>query len=408
MYLKVNSNEITTSEAVLVSKNSKLFVNIKYVLNELNSVYSFMQSDNRAIIDFGQKHFEINTLASTYKINGDEYQLEDIPYYENSNLMVPANFINMLNFKVTTDNTLNEVKADYIGFEFQNITVNKLKNLTTKKSGSSLAVLNYDIVTIGGHNYNLENKVLSNEKYTIGDLNQWDIQSNMPKERWGTNSATLSKRIYFTGGIVDGEMSNKVDEYYLTANRWTEKATMTGKRAGHSTVAYQDKLFVIGGYDGSKYLNLVQSYNLTTKVWETKKSLPLSITNAAVTLLGDKIYIIGGQNSSSKALNSIYEYDISKDMWTKKIDLPYATAFSSAVNYNGYILILGGWNNGYQKNITLYDKISNDVISIGELSDARHSLASVCFENKIYIAGGENDKLGQVDTFEELSLGFTK
>lgn len=136
------------------------------------------------------------------------------------------------------------------------------------------------------------------------------------------------------------------------------------------------------------------------------------IQSPAVVKLGDSIHLIGGHvGADSGTLTARHE------VFTKAgdgiaisqySDLNTPVTEATACAYNDSIYLFGGrvGATSFSKSIQIYDSVSDTWSTFNQsLVSARAGAACAVIADKIYIAGGENDVDGVLDTIEVLDIG---
>jgi N-acetylneuraminic acid mutarotase len=131
--------------------------------------------------------------------------------------------------------------------------------------------------------------------------NEWSTGAGMGERRRGAGGvATYNGKIYYAGGIHDGQAVNWLDEYDPNANTWRRLPDMPTARDHFAAAVLDGKLWAIGGRGGPNAINsptgVNQAYDFATGTWSTGHApLPTPRGGFAAAALGCEIIIIGGE-----------------------------------------------------------------------------------------------------------------
>ncbi len=76
----------------------------------------------------------------------------------------------------------------------------------------------------------------------------WTYRKRMPTARTAPGGCVLDRRIFVTGGAVNGSaLTAAVEVYDPTSDTWTESASLPSPFTCHATCSYDGKIFAIGG-----------------------------------------------------------------------------------------------------------------------------------------------------------------
>ena len=254
--------------------------------------------------------------------------------------------------------------------------------------GSSLAVINNHLTTIGGK------RVETGYRYTV----------NTTAGYASSYSDILCTHIKKQDGTEE----------------WIEKfPQMPTKRAFTTALKIESNLLVAGGVGGD-ILRTVEILNTSTSQWMSspETDLPEPVWAASATLCNGNIYMLGGRDRNGDGLHTAYSCSLESfllycrpksltsrvssvftlnkptfNVWNRITDVP--VALSTCTSVRGHLLAVGGKDTSCGEPTTkihTFNQSTNKWITINRLSTARSS----CFvfshpdnELVLYIVGGK-------------------
>ena len=128
--------------------------------------------------------------------------------------------------------------------------------------------------------------------------------------------------------------------------------------------------------------------------WSEISPMPVSRGLSQAVVLNDKIYVIGGMIEGNELpTNTVDVYDPLSDTWERNIPrMKHPRIYHSANVVNGKIYVMGGcercWGEIVTKSVEVYDPLTNEWTSIGNMPEAKGGFGTVVIDNKIYTFGG--------------------
>jgi N-acetylneuraminic acid mutarotase len=225
-------------------------------------------------------------------------------------------------------------------------------------------------------------------------------------------------KLYVVGGGYSEALSNKLFIYDPVTNNWTEGANMPTARGALTANFINETLYAIGGIDSSGTTTTNQAYDPKTNTWTEKAPMPTAREHLTSAVVDGNLYAIGGRqtdNDSPKGnFNKVEMYNPANDSWTIMEQMPtkrsgIAAAVSPADNN---IYVFGGENpfgiEGPKKTFDVvekYDPKTNIWTKEESMPTARHGLAAMATDGKIYvISGGNKPGLSVSNVNEVLSI----
>lgn len=127
------------------------------------------------------------------------------------------------------------------------------------------------LYAVGGYD-GASRQCLSTVECYNATANEWTYIAEMSTRRSGAGVGVLNNLLYAVGGH-DGPLVRKsVEVYDPTTNAWRQVADMNMCRRNAGVCAVNGLLYVVGGDDGSCNLASVEYYNPTTDKWTVVSS----------------------------------------------------------------------------------------------------------------------------------------
>ena len=258
--------------------------------------------------------------------------------------------------------------------------------LPKAKSGTSAAILNKNIIVIGGKGI-VGNNPLSEIFDLEGQI--WRPISIFPKDLHSFRIVNFGTNIFLCGGHDGKKITNKCWIYDDILSNWAEISPMPFARAEHIMVQIDNKIYVLGGIGDEP--EIVMSYDLISRNWQYNLSKFLNpVYSPGFTVFNKKIAIIGGiEISSGKIINDFTIYDPKLDKWIKYDNYPLHVASPSLQQIDNNLHVVGGKllnpNKTYDNHFSFVNK---RWIAKEPIPTPRHDMSSAFFEGKWYLIGG--------------------
>lgn len=277
--------------------------------------------------------------------------------------------------------------------------------MPTPRTEVTAALLEDNIYVIGGFNRSGHATDIV-EDYNIGN-NSWNtLVAPLPELLHHASAASYDGKIYVVGGYgYPWIPSNKLFVYDPFKNKWQEGKSMSTYRGALNANFVDGILYAVGGQNNSTgILSTNEAYDPTTNVWIEKNSMPTARHHAASAVGDGKLYVIGGRVGDifpTVNVNVNEMYDPQQDRWITLEPMPsnrsgIAAAAAAATsldsnnnNSSSSIYVVGGEepSKTFSDN-ERYNSKSNKWSSEAPMPTARHGLAAVEANGKIYVIGG--------------------
>lgn len=371
---------------------------------------------------------EISTNKLTL-LSAEIYEPSDQVAWDSSNISTFNNVTNELKIPVVS---INEeqwfhnigLKLDFFSnsFLFSNIeridnyeqsSWQELSPIPTGRRGSAIATLGRKIYVIGGlidsqrvgmvEEYNSETNTWTN----CGSPAPGNACASMPTNRSGASTSIIDGKIYVIGGrSAPTTFLSTVEAYDPITNSWVEKRSMPTKRSGLTTTVIKNKIYAIGG---DWYKDKVEVYHPTTDTWSSKHPMPSPRESATASVAGNKIYLFGGYNDGY--VDTVDEYNPLTDTWQEKSPMPTKRSPASSSRINGKIYVIGGtlsWPEPLSI-VEEYDYITDSWAKKTALIYGRMETSSVVINNTIYVVGGSSSGISwELTNMESSAFTFSQ
>jgi len=277
----------------------------------------------------------------------------------------------------------------FLFFSFPSASYSKWEEgipLPKAKSGTSAAIINKNIIVIGGKSI-IGNHPLSEIFDIEGQI--WRPISIFPKELHSFRIVNFGTNIFLCGGHDGKKITNKCWIYDDILSNWAEINPMPYARAEHIMVKIDKKIYILGGL-GEKP-EIVMSYDLISRNWEYNFSKFLNpVYSSGFAAFDKKIAIIGGiRIQSGKIMNEFTIYDPKLDKWEKYENYPLDVASPSVQQIGNNLHVVGGKLLNPNKTYDNHFSFVNDRwITKESLPTPRHDMSSAFFEGKWFLIGG--------------------
>ena len=156
--------------------------------------------------------------------------------------------------------------------------------------------------------------------------------------------AAYDGKIYYAGGLSNGQAVNWLDVYDPQSNQWSALPNMPTARDHFHAVALNGKLWAIGGRtkDIGATVTANEAFDFSSKTWSAgHKPLPTPRGGFAAAASGDEVLIIGGEDAS-KAHGTVEAYNVKTDSWRTLESMPTPRHGIQAASCNGGLYIAAG------------------------------------------------------------------
>jgi N-acetylneuraminic acid mutarotase len=195
----------------------------------------------------------------------------------------------------------------------------------------------------------LANSFEGTELYVPGYASIADVSFDLP-HLMNAATAVLNKRVYFMGGIGEGNVQNIVVLFDFVSNTSTTGVPLIQARACHSATVVNNSVIVCGGNNqsdnnwNSSTFATCEKFDAATNNWQFIAPMPIPLHNFAMTTLNHRVYVFGGTSSvddNGQVSNAVFMYDGSS--WRNMSAMPMKVEKHAVVSLDiDRALICGG------------------------------------------------------------------
>lgn len=234
----------------------------------------------------------------------------------------------------------------------------------------------------------------------------------------GASLAIINEELIAIGGCESSVFKKTyLNTLFIAVHaHWSDRRypPMPTKRSDAVAVTSSAHLIVAGGMTGSALkdqTSAVEVMDTTTLVWSVVASLPHPYRRASATVCGDRVYILGGENGNIK-MKSVLTCSLtelvqssssSSSVWDGIADAPVYRSTCAAVN--GELLMFGGCDKRYKPTsaIRKYNYETNSWDLMNSIPSPKYNcLVAVLPSKEVMVVGGSSSTVEvevEVDTF---------
>ncbi len=257
---------------------------------------------------------------------------------------------------------------------------------------SSVARQEVSYVQVGGKLYLAGGSTL-HEAYDPA-ARTWTTLAPLPADLDHIQGVTFGDKIYYIGGCVGGNLGNAADTVYIydpESNAFSEGASMPRPRCAGGVGVYEGKIYYAGGLSNGDAQTAFDVYDPATDSWAELPDMPRPKDHAHAAVVGSILYSIGGRDG---AINATYDavdtFDFASGSWaTLETTLPTERGgFASAV-VGDEILIIGGEGGGNTyAEVEAFDTEAQTWRTLAPMPTPRHGIQAAVCGGGIYLAAG--------------------
>jgi len=244
-----------------------------------------------------------------------------------------------------------------------------VENMSKRRCGVGVAVLNDLLYAVGGHDGT--SYLNSIERYDP-QTNQWcsDVAPTSSC-RTSVGVAVLDGYLYAVGGQDGVSCLNHVERYDPEENKWTKVAPMMTRRLGVAVAVLNGYLYAIGGSDGQCPLNTVERYDPRKNQWTAMAPMATRRKHLGCAVFNNQIYAVGGRDDCTE-LSSAERYNPNTNTWSPIVAMMSRRSGVGLAVVNGQLYAVGGFDGTtYLKTIETFDQEANNWKSCGSMNYRR-------------------------------------
>jgi len=167
-------------------------------------------------------------------------------------------------------------------------------------------------------------------------------------EEWGSSVASAGKVV----------TSSKVDKFLVEEGWWEEAAHLEVGRSSPGVCGLAGWLYVVGGLTGTapsdgnrrrQVLGSVCRYREGEEDWEELPPLPSPCVYPALVALGEELWVMGGLDSLSQATADVWVLDTTSLAWRAGPPLSQPRRGAMAFLHGNRIFVCGGTDGGLKQ-----------------------------------------------------------
>jgi N-acetylneuraminic acid mutarotase len=227
--------------------------------------------------------------------------------------------------------------------------------------------------------------------------NSWKRVAPLPARLDHIQGVSLGGKIYYVGGLAGRSTSaGTVYVYNPATDSFSKGAPMlTGRDRGAGGVAaYNGRIYYAGGLHDGEAVPWFDRYNPKTRKWTRLPDMPRPRDHFQAAILNGKFYAVGGRDTTIDAITrKVDVYDLSNldgSTWrSRNTALPTARAGFATAVLGRRILVIGGEDSGgAYDTVEAYYPATNSWRSLESMPTARHGIQAVVCDGGVYIAAG--------------------
>jgi serine/threonine protein kinase len=235
----------------------------------------------------------------------------------------------------------------------------------------------------------------------------------------GASLAIVNEELIAIGGCESSMFKKTYHNtlFIVVRTYWSDRRypPMPTKRSDAVAVTSSAHLVVAGGMTGSALkdqTSAVEVMDSITLVWSVVASLPYPYRRASATACGDRVYILGGETANIKTKSVltcslsglVQSSSLSSSVWDGIADAPVFRFTCAAVNEE--LLMFGGCDKHYKPTsaIRKYNRATNSWDLINSIPSPKYNclVAVIPSEKKVMVVGGTSTTVEvevEIDTF---------
>jgi len=225
----------------------------------------------------------------------------------------------------------------------------------------------------------------------------FDITSISKKKRIRLLGQLCNDKILLLGGGQEGGAGKTVDILDISSSKWSTANEMIMKHGSFHTeaVSFNGMIYVVSG-DNADSVGHMESYNIFDNVWNQCSAMPakLMFISAASYLRRKKIIVSGGiHHQTGQFSRSLFSYNCN-DTWvqlpTELLNPRYGHA---SIVFEGKLWVVGGeiqGKEGFSESVEIVDMETGDCIAGPKLTKRRMWLTLIVISGILYAVGGDS------------------
>ena len=210
--------------------------------------------------------------------------------------------------------------------------------------------------------------------------------------------ATFDKTIIYNDRVITMGKENGFQQDPVLSN-WTNFYSVNNSIGSYSTALLSDNVYLIGGHDGNSKSNRLRIFNLINSSFSEGAPTPVAAQHKTAQALNGKIFEMGGWKSGNGGSRRTFCYDPVLDEWTEKSLTNYGRIHSASIVFQNKLWVIGGENNSADK-VESYDTTNNNWTIEKSLTQGRKQASCWVFRDFLFVGGGKDVNGTILDSIE--------
>ncbi|HEX5017082.1 MAG TPA: kelch repeat-containing protein [Actinomycetes bacterium] len=241
--------------------------------------------------------------------------------------------------------------------------------------------------------------------------NAWSEVAPLPVSIDHIQGVEVGGRIYYIGGLIewpDVEVGT-VYVYDPQTNTVSQGSPMPRPRGAGGVAVHDGKIYYAGGLSNGEAVPWFDVYDPATDTWAQLPNMPTARDHFHAAVLDDQFWAIGGRDAAIDATVTVNEsFDFGSGEWVAgHAALPTARGGFAVARLGSELLVIGGEGGGQVSNVVeAYEPATDTWRTLAPMPTARHGIQAVTCNGSVYVAaGGTQQGRGPTAVQEVLSIG---
>lgn len=305
-------------------------------------------------------------------------------------------------------------------------------NIPTKRAGAAAAVLNGELIVIGGEveSNPPDDLALTTTEALNPTSGTWRTLAPMNLGRHASQAVVHNDAIYLPAGSkTKGATEITASESFMEVfsfgdslqepepdlSEWTSVSNALKPRSEAHCLLYNGEMYFFNGFSTDITIeNSCEKYNPVTDQWIELAGMPSredgqigGVTHNGIALVGDTVWIVGGRigDHPGPVTNKVWWYKISTDTWIPGPDLPMPTGGGGLGRLGRKLHYVGGFDADASCDVDyhlVYDLDNpeagwQDLTASSPMPEPRNHFGTVVLGGKMYVIAGQNGHDGCKD-----------
>ena len=233
----------------------------------------------------------------------------------------------------------------------------------------------------------------------------WSTVKPLPKRLDHIQGVAVDEKIYYIGGLA-GWPEPAVSTVYIydpERDTFTQGAPLPDGRArGAGGVAvYKGRIYYAGGLHEGEAVGWFDVYDPSSDSWASLADMPTARDHFQGAVVDGVFYAIGGRDTTINATTPVVEvYDFASNTWSAlDTELPTPRGGFAVAVLGEEILTIGGEGGGKAYNtVEAFHTVTNTWRTLTPVPTARHGIQAAVCNGGVYVAAGGAEQGGSAPT----------